>query len=99
MHASKLEQGGDAVEEAHQEEPVERGRVSHLRQVRTGVQAYGGQGQDGSDAQADSVRRCLTGKFIIIVRGIAGRCMSCIGHTPTRGWWRKIGAGFYLISP
>lgn len=55
MHAGELEQRGDAIEETHQQKPVEGRCVAHLRQVRSRVQTNGGQRQNGGDAQADPI--------------------------------------------
>ena len=50
MNPSKLEEWGHAVEEAADDEPVQRRGVVDLGKPRSAVQSYGGQGQDGRDA-------------------------------------------------
>lgn len=55
MHARELEQRGDAIEEAHQQKPIERRGVPDFGQIGARVQTDGGQRQHGGDAQADTV--------------------------------------------
>ena len=50
VDASKLEDGGHAVEEGADDEPVQRGGVVDLGQPGPAVQGDGGESQDGRDA-------------------------------------------------
>lgn len=55
VDASELEEGGHAIGEAHQEEPVQGRRIVNFGQVGPTVQTDCGEGEDGGDAQPDSV--------------------------------------------
>lgn len=55
MHAGEFQQGGDAVEEAQQDEPVQGSGVTNLGEIRPGIQTDGGEGQDGGDSKTDAV--------------------------------------------
>ena len=50
VNPSELQEGGHAVEEGADDEPVQRRGVVHLGQPRPAVQRDGGEREDGRDA-------------------------------------------------
>lgn len=57
MNAGKLKQGGDAVEETHQQEPVKRRCVSNFWQICPCIEGNRRQRENRCDAKTDSVAR------------------------------------------
>ena len=55
VNACELEYGCKAVEEAADDEPVQRGGVVNLGQVGPAVHGDGGEGEHGSHAQRNPV--------------------------------------------
>lgn len=49
VDTGKLQQSGNTITEAHEEEPIQGGGVSDFRQIRSGIEAYRRESQNSSD--------------------------------------------------